>query len=65
MPEIDVNIELYCSCGEGLCNQSTPTHTKTRGEPMFQIEPCQKCLDRAKDEGYEEGYAEAERKYNV
>ena len=64
MPEIDVNIELYCSCGNGLCNQATATHTRNRNEPMFEIEPCQICLDKAEDAGYEKGYAEAERKYN-
>ena len=68
MPEIEVNIELYCTCGEGLCRHSKATTTRTRNEPMFEIAPCAKCLDSAREEGYDEGhdagyqlgYAEAE-----
>lgn len=64
MPEASFNIEIYCdACGEGLCNQSTFTNTRCRGEPSFRIEPCKSCLEKAKEEGrtdgYNEGYNEA------
>ncbi len=57
MPEIPVNIELYCAgCRQGICNNATAGTTKTRREACFDIEPCEKCLQRAREEGYEEGY---------
>jgi len=48
MPEI--SFEVYCSCGNGLCRQ-----TDVKGSKVY-IEPCEKCLQKAKDEGYESGY---------
>ena len=50
MPTIDVDFEIWCSCGEGLCNQ---TSNKKGG---IEVEPCQKCLDEAEEKGYKEGY---------
>ena len=50
MPGIEVEIEIWCSCGEGLCNQTT-LHRTGRG---FEVEPCEKCLSQAKQDGYEE-----------
>jgi hypothetical protein len=61
MPEIAVNIEVYCAkCGEGLCNQTEATRTNGRGEPSFRVDPCERCLDASRDEGYSEGYEEGE-----
>jgi hypothetical protein len=54
MPDIEVNIELYCAgCGAGLCANGTAT--TRRHHPCFDIEPCQKCLEKADDSGYERG----------
>jgi len=65
MPEVSVNVEVYCArCGDGLCNQTEATTTYNRREPSFRVDPCEKCLEVAKDEGdsegYERGRAEAE-----
>lgn len=57
MPEVSVEIEIYCSCGEGLCNTSTGGSGR-RGEPIITVEPCEKCLEKARDEGYDQGYSE-------
>ena len=51
MPAIE--FEVQCSCGNGLCNQTA----NVRGG--IEIEPCEKCLDKARGEGYDDGYAEA------
>jgi hypothetical protein len=54
MPEISVDIEIYCAkCGAGICNsvQSQRKHNKE----VFVVEPCDKCMETARDEGYEEG----------
>lgn len=57
MPEIEVNIEVCCGrCGAGLCNQTKASKTYNRREPVFVVEPCDKCLSAATDKGYEEGY---------
>jgi len=55
MPNIEVNIEIYCSCGEGLCGQ-TRGEFDSKGNPSFVVSPCLKCFTRAQDDGYEEGY---------
>ena len=58
MPEVEVNIELYCSCGAGICNNAT-AGSDCRGQPMFTIEPCSVCLDAAEVQGHSEGYESA------
>jgi hypothetical protein len=60
MPEIEVDIEIWCSCGEGLCNQSSVK--KARHGNGFVVEPCQKCLDRAEAKGYDSGFDDASRR---
>lgn len=63
MPEISIEIEVFCSCGEGLCHQSTGDSGtiigyRNRG-PSITVEPCEKCQDRARQEGYQDGYDSA------
>jgi len=50
MPSIE--FEVWCSCGAGLCNQTKDV----RGG--IQVEPCENCLEKARDEGYDKGYSE-------
>jgi len=59
MPEIttSIEVEVWCSCGEGLCNQS---EAESRGRGVI-VEPCEKCLDRRYDEGHADGYEQAEK----
>ena len=61
MTEITVNIEIYCAvCGNGICQNATP-RTQSSGynnEPTFDIEPCEVCLENAKNEGHSEGHSE-------
>jgi hypothetical protein len=52
----DIDFSVYCSCGEGLCNQSTTSQRGNRND--LTIKPCQKCLDDAERKGYERGYEE-------
>lgn len=56
MPEISVDVEIYCSCGEGLCRQSSASNNKH--SCYITVEPCQKCLDLAREDGKNEGYEE-------
>ncbi|MHA2065453.1 MAG: hypothetical protein ACXABY_13855 [Candidatus Thorarchaeota archaeon] len=45
-----MSIEVWCSCGYGLCSGVS---TDKRG---IHVEPCPDCLSDAKDEGFKEGY---------
>ena len=57
MPEISIDIEIFCSCGVGLCNKSSDS--SRRGRSSFTVEPCEKCLAKYYDEGYDKGYEKA------
>ena len=57
MPVLELDFEVYCSCGEGLCNQTIEGRTRGRGMLFITVSPCEKCLALAKEEGYEEGYS--------
>ena len=51
MPTIEIEVEIYCSCGEGLCGQSKGTTSRYSGSSIT-VELCEKCLDNAHTEGY-------------
>ena len=53
MPYLE--FEVWCSCGNGLCNQTTDV------KGGISVEPCEKCLDKAHGEGYDEGYSKYEK----
>lgn len=44
---IEVDFEVWCSCGNGLCNSSTVGYTSRRGQPYITVKPCDKCLQEA------------------
>lgn len=58
MPTItnDIDFEVFCSCGNGLCNQTTVEYN--RGVPYITIKPCDRCLEKAVSKGYDEGRAD-------
>lgn len=59
MPEFTIEFEVYCaSCGNGLCNVSESTRTRTRGEPCVRVEPCPKCIEEARKDGFHDGHTE-------
>lgn len=63
MPEITgeatIDFEAYCAkCGAGICSNVTTGKTFNRQHPFIEIEPCEECLKKAHDEGYEEGCEE-------
>jgi hypothetical protein len=55
-----VEIEVYCSCGEGLCRQTKSGETRGRVQPFFEVSPCEKCLEKAREEGQDAGYEEGQ-----
>lgn len=50
----DCEFEVYCGqCGKGLCNNCTETVTYNRQMNRLNIDPCENCLERAREEGGE------------
>jgi len=52
MPTMTVTFEVFCICGEGLCNKTTTRSSRGRLMPQIVVEPCEKC----KAEAYRTGY---------
>ena len=61
MPSFEVEFEVFCSCGEGLCNQATGD-LSPRGNSVT-TEPCTNCLSREYDRGYDDGYEAARKEF--
>ena len=59
MPVLEVEFEVFCSCGAGLCNNAT--EGKNRHSQYITVEPCSNCLDSSHEEGREEGYEQCEK----
>lgn len=70
MPEFNVEVEfdVYCGkCGAALCPQSrTQDHVRGRNSGRYvEVDPCEKCIEEARDNGHADGYAEAEEAYRA
>lgn len=48
----DITIEVYCECGNLLSSSTTK-----RGD--IEVEPCEKCCEKARYDGYDEGYQDS------
>ncbi len=60
MPEVIVNVEVYCAeCGGGLCSQTQAGRTEPRDQAMFRVGLCRKCVTHLKSKSYKDGYAAA------
>jgi hypothetical protein len=57
--EQEIELEINCSeCGAGLCGEYTAC---INGDTVYiDISPCRKCIEDAKDEGYDKGKEDAE-----
>ena len=56
----DVDFEVFCTCGAGLCPQSSTRRSRNRRFPQVEVEPCPRCLDKAATERAEVVYEELE-----
>ena len=52
--DAEVEFEVFCSCGNGLCGQTETRTSNRRGYPQAVVEPCPHCLQNARDEAAEE-----------
>lgn len=57
MPTFNVDFEVFCLCGEGLCNQSV-AESGRRGLKVI-VSPCPKCQEKAYERGYDKGTEDA------
>ena len=68
MPEFSVEFEVYCLCGAGLCQQSTGSNDR-RGGARVTVGPCERCIQKARDEadgeGYGRGYRDGENDFGT
>lgn len=55
MAEVTVNVEVWCKCGSPLCH----TVRDLPGAGNTAVGPCVSCIESAKDEVRDEGWAEA------
>lgn len=44
----DLEFEVYCTCGAGLCGNATPRISRLRKMPQIVIAPCEECLKAAR-----------------
>lgn len=59
MPDIVVNIDIYCDiCGAALCGDTTARSTNRNKDQAFYVIPCEKCIQAAMDKGYTAGWEE-------
>ncbi len=58
MPDITIDVSMFCErCGDVLQAESKEGYHDAK---EIHVEPCEKCLDVAKDEGYARGLEDAE-----
>lgn len=58
--DAEVDFDVYCAkCGAGLCNNADTRASRRRGMPQVAIEPCERCLDAAREEGAAKAMEEA------
>ena len=62
MPQVVAEFEIWCqSCGKGLCmNVSEDPSRRSSTGNSLSIEPCERCLKTAEEEGFEEGLKAAQ-----
>lgn len=64
MPIITVEVEIFCaSCGNGLCNKSSVKNH--RSGDAIEVEACEACIEAARDEGYDAGYQDAKKEFEL
>jgi len=56
MPILEVEFDVYCSCGNLLSKQTEVDQPRDKtGFPQIIVEPCERCLDKANEDGYNAG----------
>lgn len=51
---VDVEFEVFCSCGNGMCGVTETRESRYRKQPQAVVEPCPKCMEEARKEAADE-----------
>lgn len=52
--ELTLDFEAYCNeCGAGICGNVETRKSHRRGLDQITVQPCEKCIANAKEEGAE------------
>jgi hypothetical protein len=41
---IDFDFEVFCKCGNGMCNSTETRESRKRGYPQIVVNPCDACI---------------------
>lgn len=64
--DVELEVEVFCAtCGAGLCKNSTAVKIRNRQADAIDVEACEKCLIKAKEEGFDEGFEQARNEFEV
>jgi len=55
MADINVEVAIYCTCGEELDTEVTEASQYNRWRTSVDVTPCEKCLDAAEEKGFAKG----------
>ena len=46
---VDVDFEVFCSCGAHLCGETDTRNSRNRNAPQAVVNACQRCIEAATD----------------
>lgn len=44
---IDVEFEVFCSCGAHMCGETDTRNSRNRNAPQAVVNACQRCIEAA------------------
>lgn len=44
---VDVEFEVFCSCGAHMCGETDTRNSRNRNHPQAVVNACQRCIDNA------------------
>jgi hypothetical protein len=56
MPLFEIEFEVYCECGEGLCNTTAVRKSRNRCVDQIVVEACKDCIEKMETEKDNEIY---------
>jgi hypothetical protein len=46
---VDVDFEVFCSCGAYMCGETDTRNSRNRNTPQAVVNACQRCIEDAKE----------------
>lgn len=60
---VSLDFEVFCGkCGAGICSNAETRKSYRRLYPQITIEPCERCLEEAKETGEEKAREEMQKR---